>query len=853
MRLLVAVMLLAGFAPAEAPWSYDFEDGAAPDLELSGATVTKKSAAVIDGRYSVVCDSRAGDYWNEFLKTGPGVELQRGRTYTVSFDYRIIDKTEPRSQMYCMVRSRSLGHSDEADIYGGFWSREVGGTDHVDFIFRLEKADDYYIMIGLRQAGVVSVDNLQIVQSGLRPAGAGQSVKNVYGADLPVPRAAARLQQMYERDRMRVLLDDMLVITLDEGAHQKADVRKDEIAEEMVPDFIDWNDIGPLAKDYGIRTSGGALEYQEYYRFEGEDVWADRWRLFVDNGFGRLLFGGIYQNETWGEGGYYTSHVERGWHDYYLRRTLVSVDKYASICQDNIGCATFHHGKASFSAQADVMFARHLSERYTAEELAGWGVEDVREFAVRRYICRMGNLGRTALVDPVVREYVKWRYVKEAEAWADCVLKFKQHAAGQGRLLPVYGNQSGAGGWWPFAILLSQFNDAATFEEILGVRDEVGRVARTYKLLMASGRFERPVWVRGPVEDKTAEKMPVLSTSYWRVHFAEALANGGVRAMSLGFNRPWTGDPETLDYIDDEDLFQLYLDTARFIDAHRGLFTRRESVCRVALVYSLASAIWGSFGPLGMEVPATYTSFRDTTDLLDSLHVPYDALIFGHPELYADADHLARLSRYKVVILPTVECITPSQLQALEGFVASGGVVLYAGEMPRFDENHNILPEDAVSAVSGLGALGLSADAEGARSALLGASNLNTDLPAGVLGNVWRSLDGDMLAVHLVNYDADVKGERISRKANVRVAVDAPPGASGFSRAMVYRPEGRPTEVTFGRQSGKLTAVVPVLDAYAVLAFQKGDAVDRATRESRKRREEDRRRVRIEAHKHDLY
>ena len=320
---------------------------------------------------------------------------------------------------------------------------------------------------------------------------------------------------------------------------------------------------------------------------------------------------------------------------------------------------------------------------------------DLRDFSARRYIVNYGLIGDDAVADPIVREFMKFQYLSGLDAWADAVKRCKNLARKQQRALPCGGNQINAWGTWPYAVAISQFCDFVEIEELVGVKEKMNRRTLQYKVGLASGHHAKPVWVRGPVTDETREKSPMLSTSWWTVHFAEALANGGIREFSLGVNKPWTGEEATKDYLDDPQLYQLYIDFAAWMRAHRAQLTHRKSAASVALVYSLPSLMFRRYDALHTEDGDRLGRFERTAKLLEENHIPYDVIVFGHPELWDDEPTFERLKeQYQLVILPGVDAMTDDQVQALLDVAAKGTIVL-ADEAVSRDENLNARPSPA--------------------------------------------------------------------------------------------------------------------------------------------------------------
>ncbi|MCD6219794.1 DUF4962 domain-containing protein [Candidatus Calescamantes bacterium] len=188
---------------------YDFEDGSAGDWILRcGATLTQNPEEVIAGSYSVKVDttSKKAPGWHEFLVSNPDkLRLKPGKTYKVSFDYRILSlewykfplrkpknvyKTPPfppqepdRKPSFFYFMARTVDASVPWHIrYRGWteWGAEdaekykielnypeediekEGKKHHKEVIFALAERDDYCLVFGIWNAGSLVIDNIKI-------------------------------------------------------------------------------------------------------------------------------------------------------------------------------------------------------------------------------------------------------------------------------------------------------------------------------------------------------------------------------------------------------------------------------------------------------------------------------------------------------------------------------------------------------------------------------------------------------------------------------------------------------------------------------------------------------------------
>jgi hypothetical protein len=208
----------------------------------------------------------------------------------ITFQYRILDPGEPKLRFYSMMKPRQGG----PDLYSHPWlfTREKGARSHIHRVFHIPDREGYYLVLGIRGKGAIVVDDIRIRPM---PANPHAVPANVRTFPTQVTAAAVQLKNLRNQDGLADLMHDMLVILCDEGSHDKARSQKGRLMRNLRPDFVDWSPIGSLAGEYGIRTSRGGIEYQEYYRQEGEDVWDQRFEMFAMDGFDYSLGNMIIQ------------------------------------------------------------------------------------------------------------------------------------------------------------------------------------------------------------------------------------------------------------------------------------------------------------------------------------------------------------------------------------------------------------------------------------------------------------------------------------------------------------------------------------------------------------------------------
>jgi hypothetical protein len=140
-------------------------------------------------------------------------------------------------------------------------------------------------------------------------------------------------------------------------------------------------------------------------------------------------------------------------------------------------------------------------------------------------------------------------------------------------------------------------------------------------------------------------------------------------AESLAFN-------QTIGYAGEDPIHPALLKYIAFYRTNRDLFTATEDVASVAVLRSYPSITYHN---MSAQLAAVLVE-----QALIQTRIPFD-LIFD--------EHLANLSKYKVLILPDSECLSDAQLSFIRRFVEQGGSLLVTGPAGLYDEWHRLRVE----------------------------------------------------------------------------------------------------------------------------------------------------------------
>lgn len=581
------------------------------------------------------------------------------------------------------------------------------------------------------------------------------------------------------------------------------DARRGKLLTDFDPDVVDWWSGRVVSRGGFLRRRGVACSAASEYEYQEAigPMWGFARALFADNGmairetghwarFPRTKYGGAHMMclnaPKW------RHVVEQG-----LARVAMAGD---SVTQDNIGCPVekYHPG---FCRWCEREFKEFLRERFPAQRLRAMGIADLESFRLRPYLTQQrdatglalykpvpaGSDPEALLRDPVIHEYVRFQYRSMFHRWVQFAEQSKRSARHFGRPVPAtYGNQAGVAGQTPLAVALCPhvdvvwvessrqmqpcfpagpgkpskkvyregvFVDAEERKEAGGYQPGSGAWSTLmYKVGRAAGHFQRPVWTIQYPGQWWGEERRLAST----VAFAEAYANGGVPVLLFTPSVTQTGDTDGV-------MWRTHRRIARFVGRRRWLFVDRGSVADVAIVQSLACTFWRRCTSLRAPV-AHLDCFAAAARRLEEWHVPYDALVLGHPDLYDDGPSLGRLRQYRCVVLPHVDCLSDRQVAALSRYVEQGGRLVLIGDVGVNDEELRARPRsgaDRLAALAG-GRVTRLADLPAlVQDQLTGPKPLvQTDLPRSVWLNVWRHGGGPMTSVQMVNYDLDVAADK---------------------------------------------------------------------------------------------
>ncbi len=516
-------------------------------------------------------------------------------------------------------------------------------------------------------------------------------------------------------------------------------------------------------------------------------------------------------------------HHSPVWHEYQKSGLLRILSENDALGQDNLCNPTFRGAQnACYCEYCRRDFREYLGKRFTGEQLRRLLPCPVDEFSIAEYIKRIRPTrpGFKLLDDPIAREFVRAQYIAGKGFIADIAASIRAKAAEQDRVVPFFGNQGSAwgGNRFPvFSVIISDVLDAQCLEDSLPAPYK--RTCRTawstlqYRLMRAVSLGRKPVW-------------PLLDTGVFRkwptgARFfpAQALSQGAVPLLLWSPNA-WP----------DEATYRAHAKIARFLDANRALFLNRQPLARVALIYSVPTCFWRYFYTYWIYWRAGSNHGKwlgQAARVLEDAHIPYEPVVFGHPDLLDDTEQLASLDRYDVLVLTDVDCVSGRQAAAVRRFRKRGGRVVVIGDFGSRTEDFiprpkPLMPPDLPARVledfRNLNTTAAKVDA--ARAALCKAIRpphplIETNAPRTLNMTLWRDVGGRRLSLHMVNRDVDLEHHQFRPVPDVRIALRVP-NDFDFNRVRLVGPDAPPSDLPFERQRGTVSFLVPSVRCYAI-------------------------------------
>lgn len=595
----------------------------------------------------------------------------------------------------------------------------------------------------------------------------------------------------------------------------------------------------------------GSNEYQETIHFHEEGAK----KLFWDNGIARDIQGDRVLSE------HYNTSVpwwkeKIGWDAYVVCNNaprwsaVIGYDWLTSpllgfaVSQDNIGGPTSRIGAGSHGRYCDFCNAKFFHYLETNDRLPEFRAKyrHIRDYVqenlgdvIRQlppHVKPRWDLAQSKLIakladPPVMSEYQKFLYLSHLDNFVRYYRDAKLVAARIGRDYDVHGNQGGSAiGPCPYQVALSDFVDTVWFESGgITAYDQF-----KYGWNNANGAFRYVIgraMTRGKKPFMSMTAFPKRTPDLVEQEMAEACAGGGVLFVNqLGFEK----EPK---------LQETLTEYFRFRHDHRSLFADvgRSPYSQIAVAYSIPSMMYYNYSYANAP---PVTALSGVARALQEGHLPYDVVIFNHPEIHADHVTLEELNAYRLVILPSLECLSDGQINLLTQYVQGGGTIGLIGQCAVRDEDNLPRPQSPVERWRTMGRVvdilppgeaflevrakesdttrqRTLAAIESVREALNGKTILSGNLPRLLWAKTWRH-GNDCLSLHLVNYDIDFETGSARPNEPVKVKLRMPAGVPAEEAAWLT-PDGKSQPMDFRTEGPSVAVTVPAVQVYGVLVI----------------------------------
>lgn len=460
--------------------------------------------------------------------------------------------------------------------------------------------------------------------------------------------------------------------------------------------------------------------------------------------------------------------------------------------------------------------------------------------------------------DRVLVEFVRFLHIELLNFVRAYTAEIKKYADQHGKYIPVYGNQ-----WLGTlhdgnmfrdialdSILVSSFLDLIQVEAVPPTLPPRNRLTLLYRIAHAMGEYRKPVWHQGafyspmPQDESRVRDSDVCLTV---LGIAEAYANGAIKELDLA---GWPGVPPfagtvILPNMTVPDKVRELID---FVWANRSLLVGFKPCAKIAVVYSVPSFLWNLFPAQDVYPERQQRELVGIADMLQQLRMPYEIVLFGHPEILEDTLYLKRLSEYDVVILPGVTDISPVQVNMLVEHIKNGGKLLLTGGVPPYDHEHVLLTPDTRTQLENLAKaypdrVNLTRDTLGEHwygNIINGYVNQNQYTPylSALKDMLSRVVEREILlvpkapflvetnllkkastvTVHIINYNYGLESRALERLSNVKLTLDT--HAVGYPVDITYCTPGKASErLKYVLENDHVSVTLPSLEYWGFIVI----------------------------------
>ncbi len=401
------------------------------------------------------------------------------------------------------------------------------------------------------------------------------------------------------------------------------------------------------------------------------------------------------------------------WRDFFIKFMKLLFDAGVDGVELDGGEGCYDFG--SFDPETIQKFNRYLSSKYTQKELLEkFGIADISSFNFTQYLRDRGyhkykratdgpeiaNPGDEPAKDPDPRVRALWeewdnfkkRMLLELYKllWEN-VRRWEQET---GREFYV----STRVGLWPLDLPVLQFVDGVNWEYLWfsapafgGRPDIIGYPNRTastdFRVLQSLGKRFNP-WIM-PASSLGATGFNVWFSCGWNttndpeeqyLALSEIIVCGGFPSVK------WGDEGQAVNITH-------WKQFTRLVQENPQLFGQSQ-FGEIALIYPAATALnWNyklnftSPVSFGQERSLGYDGYEGTYYLLADSHRVFDIIVFGDNVWVNITQPLSKLLKYRAVVLPMALCLTDDQVELLEQYLQSGGIIIALGDVGLYNEH----------------------------------------------------------------------------------------------------------------------------------------------------------------------
>ena len=450
---------------------------------------------------------------------------------------------------------------------------------------------------------------------------------------------------------------------------------------------------------YGVFISLHDIEWLE--REELEPVLQDAVAIGFD---GNPIIG-------WAGAFYDTNHPL--WQEFLINKMKEAVDAGAEIiCTDDLeGNAWFSnrgdYGEVGVFGEYSMQgFRAYLASKYSQDELASFGIENLETFDYAAYLKERG-VTKEEIHEQILRKlfYHGFNQIDiplfedfqsfQNESIANFQRRFITEIKEYGELTK---NKEIIFAAYPWDLFMPEIYSLFSHYDMFSPElhyawragfPPKGRAAQWYKLGFAAagvpGVFK--------TTDSPADVLPMAeynTQNLLKIRFGEAYANRGCiinKPTMLAFDE---GFAEEQEFNTDPETLRGYAD---FLKAHRDALNSEnlQSLNDVGVVFSLPSIFYDKWTHID--------SWEGICHLLAHLHVQYDVIYMGDGIHDEDRIEAQNLSKYSVIILPHVLALTERQENALLDYISGGGIAAVYGDLGIVNERQIEVERSALNAI----------------------------------------------------------------------------------------------------------------------------------------------------------